>query len=735
MKILLIAPATPNPAPSYFGPPYALALFGAMLQAEGHAVVAVDLSREEEPVMVARLAAIIETERPSLVGISCLGVNRGITVRAVRQIKAFSPDIKVIVGGAYPTVSADEFFERSPVDFVCVGDGEHTLLELVRALDAGEGAAGIAGLLYKDNDAVVRNPPRPEFEDLDSLPFPNLDLFGVEGPLEAFARPERDQALILAGLPGRMGYQANAALMVIGSRGCVFRCSFCPMSLKKPRVRTHSPAYTADMMVHYRDKYGIRDFVMGDNLFSHPRDRALGLCDALIERDAGLNWICMTRVDMVDEELLAKMAAAGCREISFGVETLAWDVQKAMKKNLRSAPIVDVYKMVHDAGIQSNLMLMVGNEGETRRTVRANAAGCRDIGPDRILLNTTKVYAGTELFKRAVDKGMYEPEYFELEDPEVREYTAEFPLSELRVMEGMLRHRTMYVSGAELLKRGLSGESITAALQRAMSVLDLRAEETVLDIRGAESVAALVPVLVQAKASRVKRMWLHGDPAFMANSVHRRQVQAANASRGFIVPLFSMNPAHHDDVVGRPGAYMATRKGLINWTHGGGRARVHAYLDKFNVGDVPAWVSWLAAHRVSSVLFIVGADPAGWVTVSADRMPSLAEAGAALSRGLVVAEKLDIEVEITGLPECFLDADPIHLHEHWRPFDEVMDIEGHPRPAAGGRMKIKEFATACEGCDVRHHCEGIWSSLHTAGGVVRPIDPPQTLGLPEIRAR
>jgi anaerobic magnesium-protoporphyrin IX monomethyl ester cyclase len=732
MKILLIAPATPNPAPSYFGPPYALAMFGAMLQAEGHTVVAVDLSREEESVMTARLVDILNDERPDLVGITCLGVNRGITVRAVRQIKSLSEDIKVIVGGAYPTNSPMEFFERSPVDFVCVGDGEHTLMELVSALDKAQPLSAIQGLLFREEGTVVRNPPRPEFEDLDSLPFPDLDLFDVEKPLVEFARTDRDQALATAGMPGRMGYQANAALMVIGSRGCVFRCSFCPMSLKKPRVRTHSPAYTADLMVYYRDKYGIRDFVMGDNLFSHPRDRAIGLCEALIERNADLSWICMTRVDMVDEELLAKMAQAGCKEISFGVETLAWEVQKAMKKNLRCAPIVDVYQMVHNAGIQSNLMLMIGNEGETRRTVRANAAGCRDIGPDRILLNTTKVYAGTDLFKRAVEKGMFEPEYFALEDPDVREYTAEFSVAELRVMEGMLRHRTMYVSAADLLARGLGGASIGPALKRAMAVLDLRAEESVVDIRGMESVPALVPLLVQSKASRAKRLWLHGDPAFLAKNSHRRQVQSANASRGFIVPMFSMNPAHHDDIVGREGALDATRKGLINWTHGGGRARVWAYLDKYNVADVPRWVAWLSEHRVSSVLFIVGSDPVGWARVNPERMPAMAEAGAALMRGLQVAESLGIEMEITGLPECFLDADPIALHEQWRPFDEQMDVEDVPSPTASKRMADKHFTAACEACDVRHHCEGIWNFVPHEDTQVRPIDPPQSDDIGEI---
>ena len=734
MKILLLAPATPNPAPSYFGPPYALGMFGAMLQDMGHAVVAVDLSREEESAMATALVDLIGKGQPDLVGITCLGVNRGISVRAVRQIKAMAPQIKIILGGAYPTNSPMEFFERSPVDSVCVGDGEQTLVELVAALDAGRDAAGIEGLLYRDGDAVIRNPPRPEFQDLDSLPFPDFDLFQAEVSLAKFARPERDRALATAGMPGRMGYQANAAMMVIGSRGCVFRCSFCPMSLKKPRVRTHSPAYTADMMVYYHQKYGIRDFVMGDNLFSHPRERAIGLCEALIERDAGLSWICMTRLDMVDEELLTKMAAAGCREISFGVETLAWEVQKAMKKNLRSAPIVDVYKMVHAAGIQSNLMLMVGNEGETRRTVRANASGCRDICPDRILLNTTKVYAGTELFSRAVAKGMYEPEYFEMEDPEVREYTAEFSLEELRVMEGMLRPRTMYVSAAALLARGLEGEEINPALNRAMAVLDLRAEETVLDISGAESVAALIPALVQSKANKVKRLWLHGDPAFMAKTSARRKVQSANASRGFIVPMFSLTPAHHDDVVGCEGAFDLSRKGLINWTFGGGRARVWAYVDRFNVADIPAWVAWLVEHRVTSVLFIVGADPPGWSKVSADRMPSLVEAGAALSRGLAVAGRLGIEMEVTGIPECFLDADPIHAHEQWRPFDEHMDAEGDPEPTAQARMAAKHFEAPCQGCDVRHHCEGIWNHSSCSADVLRPIDPPETEAMADLCA-
>ena len=703
MKVLLLAPTTPNPAPSYFGPPYALALFGAMLQERGHTVTAADLSREDEAGFQSALPALIERDEPDLIGITCLGINRGITVRAVRRLKELRPDVPIIVGGAYPTQAPAEFFERSPVDYICVGDGEETLLELVEALEAGRSAQGIRGLWYRDGDQVLQNLPRAAFTDLDALPFPDFDLFQARERLEAAASHRVDAALVGAGIDGRVGYRPNAALMVIGSRGCVFQCSFCPMSKENPRLRLHAPAYTAELMIHYRDKYGITDFVMGDNLFSVPRERAMKLCEELIAREAGLSWICMTRADTVDPELLAKMAEAGCREISYGVETLSWEVQRAMKKNLRTAPIVEVYQQTHDAGIQSNLMLMLGNEGESRASVRATAAGCRDIHPDRILLNTTKVYSGTVLFDRAVEKGMYEPEYFTKEDPEVREYTAENGVEELRVFERMLHKRTTYLQLTDAL---LAEPPDEAAIERAAAVMDLRSERVLLDIEGLAGLEQLMPLLLRCGWLSVKRLWLHTDGDLLRSTSRRLLVQKSKRVSGVIVPFYSMSEAHHDHIAGRKGAWMASRKGFFSWTRGGGKGTIWAYLDRFNVSRAADQVRWAVEHKAHSLLFIVGSDPAGWHT-TAD-LPDLAEAGRAVSAALRVGRELGLPIEVTGLPECLLDEEPLALQDLWRPFDEVMVGGADPVPAAERRMADKHHVADCERCHVRHHCEGLW---------------------------
>lgn len=714
MKILLIAPSTPNPSSSYFGPPYALAIFGAMLKERGHTVTAEDLSRQCEADMTAALPGIVERDAPDLIGLSCLGINRGITVRVIRLLKALCPQTSIIVGGPYPTQSPMEFFERSPVDFVCVGDGEETLMELVSALDADQDVGGIAGLVHRRHGVVVRNAPRAQFTDLDSLPFPDFDLFDVARHLRDFARPKLDAALAKAGSDGRMGYRANAALMVIGSRGCVFQCSFCPMSKQQPRLRLHDPAYTAEMMIHYRDRYGITDFVMGDNLFSVPRERAWKLCEELINRKAGLSWICMTRADTVDPELLEKMAAAGCREISYGVETLSWDVQRAMKKNLRTAPIVEVYRQTHAANIQSNLMLMLGNEGESRASVRATTAGCRAIRPDRILLNVTKVYTGTVLYDRAVANGMFEPSYFTMEDPDVREYTVENSAAELRVMEQMLQRRTSYLRLTDDLCADTPDEQ---AIERALAMMDLRSEQVIFDVRGLSRVEQLWPVLTRASWLKLKRLWLHGNAALWSRRARMVAVQKSRKVQGIVVPIFSTNEAHHDQIAGKPGALLDARKGLINWTRGGGDACIWAYLDRLNVSLASAWVHWAKAHRVKRMLFVVGRDPAGWhETVD---LPDLNEAGRAISQALKVAKTLDIEVEVTGLPECLLDADPLVLHELWRPFDEVVEGDQDPQATAELRQRDKHQLAACERCHVQHHCEGLWTQAPPA--VVQPV--------------
>jgi radical SAM superfamily enzyme YgiQ (UPF0313 family) len=702
MKTLLVFPPTSNPAPSYFGPPYGLALLGAILDRAGQGVAAIDYDRVGLEAMLADIPAAVARERPDLIGISCLSINRGTALQAARAFKAAAPHIPIVFGGPFPTLEPALMLRQSPAELVCVGDGDETLLELVQAMEAGRDLAEVPGLMIKRGDELLSTPKRPRFNALDTLPFPKIELFPTRAVLDQFRQqPQRDQLARLR-VGARAPYVSDAMFMVMTSRGCPWNCNFCPLSTWEGNSIHFSPAYVVAQIKHCVEHLGYRSFVFGDNTLTHPRKNILEICDRLIEADLGVEWICMTRADMVDDEVLQKMAAAGCKEISFGVESLNLDVQRQVKKRLAPKRVPDAIERTQAAGISTCLMLMVGNKGETRDTLRDSSGKLRGIQPDRILINTTKVYPGTRLWDAAVTEGVIPPDYYDREDTEAPFYTGENSAAELKHLETMLQHRTTYIPAPHAAP--------TAEVEKDLLMAAWRGEHCVF---GGGGDPLLRPDLLQllrfAQARQVHRLRLFTPGAALVSPAVREALLGSGLIDGVIVPVWSTHEGEHDQRVGQRGALRATRKGLVAWTRKGGKVQVWAFLDRRTTPDAAGFVTWLHEHGVKDVLFIYGEAPAGWGEVPAAELPPLADAGRALRAAADRARALGVELSTSGVPECLLGqgSERVRIHELGRPFDERVDPGQAPVALAPRRAAARGFLPACEACRMRPGCEGL----------------------------
>ena len=728
MKTLLLFAPTPSPSPSYFGPPYGVALLGAILKRAGQEVIARDYDGSTVAAMEEDLPKVIAEHQPDLIGISCLSVNRGSSIAAARRLKAVAPNTPIIVGGPFPTLYPEVMFRRAPIDVVCIGDGDETLLEVSLAIAKGGDLKDIAGLMIRNEDGSLhRTAQRPRFTDMDSLPYPDMTLFDVPGLLASHVQPEVRRSMARLRIEEREPIVSDAMMMVMTSRGCAWSCSFCPLSKWEGKTLFHSPGYVADMIEHYLANYGHRTFVFGDNTLSYPKKRIIALCDEIIARGLDIDWICMTRADMIDETVLGKMAAAGCKEISYGIESLDPAVQKAMGKKLSVHRAPPAFALTHAAGISSCMMMMVGNEGETRETMRTTVGAARDVQPDRVLIWTTKVYPGTRLWDHAVQQGVIPPGYLDDDFSEALDYTGENDAGELRHLERMLQPRTTYVpvpdpaasGGREALEKGL-----LMGIWRGSSVVLGGAHDPL----GRDD---LPGVVAWGRERGLRALWLHTDAQAMAQKLTRWRVQevADNVLAGLIVPLFAPGEREHDRRVGASGALRATRKGILSWTRNNkSPVRAWCYLDKDNVGHAAAWVEWLHGHGVREASFIFGADPAGWQAVPAAELPSVREAGAAVLQAWRAASALDIAVDVVGLPECVLTRgeESLEVHELGRPFDELVGSNGAPEARSAARRAAKTLPPACARCKVAAGCEGVWADYVALRGdhelVPVPVD-------------
>jgi MoaA/NifB/PqqE/SkfB family radical SAM enzyme len=501
----------------------------------------------------------------------------------------------------------------------------------------------------------------------------------------------------------------------------VWRCDFCPMSKFNGRTRMYSPKYIVDYIDYLVERYNHRELVFGDNTLTWWREHSVELFQRLIERNHGLEWICMTRADMVDPELLGMMYAAGCREISYGIESGSETVHKTIKKKLRLHKVKDAFAQVHAAGINSTCMLMVANRGETRDTLRETTGLVREVDPDRILIWTTKVYPGTVLHDIAKEQGVIPPGYYDDDFAPAPYYTGEHTETELRRLESMLQHRGVWVDAAPSVP--------FADIDRGLRLSAWRADGATV-LGGAEAEVLSRPdifeILARAKQVEVKQVHVHTSGHGFVSQKFTEKARLACVIREIHVPIWSMQERHHDLRVGTPGALRETRKGILRWTQDPSPVRAMMMVDRYDLGNIRPWVRWLKEHRVTDAVLVYGETLTGWNRLPAADVPGLSEMSEAVSAASEEAAAVGLGLTVSGLPRCLVPID-IDIFEQNRPFDEMVTREGEPYNLAVHRRDTrKEFAPACAGCALRGQCEGLWIDVARARGTheLRPVLEP-----------
>ncbi|MDD5303248.1 MAG: radical SAM protein [Elusimicrobia bacterium] len=714
MKVILLNPLNPDPPPAYFGAPYGLSLLGAILKARGVTVIGRDYDRFTTEEMLADATALLDAERPDLVGVTCQSSNRGAVSVLVKHLKARVPGLRVVVGGAFASSDPAVVLRRTGADWVAVGDGEETLPELVSALQSGGDGRGIAGLVWSEDGKAVSAPEREPFTDLDSLPDPDFDLFAAAANLARFRRPRAEALAGPVTAAGRRCLAMHSAIMVLSSRGCVYRCVFCPMSTFKGKPRLHSPAYFVRQVAAMAKRYQWRDFVFGDNFFTRDRKRVLEIC-ALLRREApGIRWICMTRADAMDPVLAREMAAAGCREISYGIETGSPRVQKAIGKHLDLGLVPSAFAATREAGMQAVLMLMVGNPGDDLESTRETAVFLRGVDPDRVLVHKTKVYPGTGIHATASAAGVVPPGFYDGDDREAPVYTVERTLAEIEEMKALLPSRTHYVEAAAGCVNGCCAlrrpaKKTDQALSAALAQAALRAERAVLG--GGESllIAGLESVLDDAEALQLHDLSLYTTGRPLADPRKVARLRARREMRRVVVPLFSPDAARHDGRARVPGALAQTKLGLRRWMRSGGEVWAWLLPMQEDLADLASWTRRLAAEGVREALLVHREPPPGWGDLPLEDCPRLKPFAEAAGEAAAAAREAGMALSVFGLPPCLWDGKAAPRHEGRALYDEAVSGAEAAVSTRSRRIPRLAFGAACGACALRPSCDGVWA--------------------------
>lgn len=363
-------------------PPMGIVFLAAVVREGGYSVKLFDANVEKNA--LCRLQEILKEYAPDVVGISFTSFLAESAHAVAQIVKEQNSGITVVAGGYHPTVMPEEVIRDTNFDFVVRGEAEITFMDWLKTYEGDKRYQQVKGLVFRDNDKNLDTGERPLISDLDSLPFPAYDLLHL-----------RNYSSLVS---TRTPY-----VTFIRSRGCPFRCIFCGVQKMFGRkYRCQSPEKTVSEIDRLVKEFKVKEILFKDSDFLINKENVLRLCDILRGRKYDLIWSCNARVDMVDERILEQMQKAGCRLITYGVESGDESILERLKKDITIAQITQAIRLTKQVGIQCEMNMILGGPGETRESVVRTVEFVKELNPDYAFFGYLAAFPGSELYDDAL---------------------------------------------------------------------------------------------------------------------------------------------------------------------------------------------------------------------------------------------------------------------------------------------------------------------------------------------
>ncbi len=387
MRVLLVYPL-PSRVEEHGMFSLGLASLSAVLKEKGHQT---DLLAADK-VVPSNIERKLKSFAPHLIGVTSTTDQFSLAGKMITYI-AKIVRVPIVLGGIHPTVCSEESIALAGVTAICVGEGEGAIQDIVERLGGGGTLDSIPNLWVRRPDgSIARNEVRPLVEGLDTLPFPDRDLF--------------EYSRILRG--------RGCGLEVMASRGCPFPCSFCASHKLKELYRGKGKfvRYRSVKNVVEEIKAQIEKFpeagsvTFHDDTFNLNKDYLRELCE-MYGRDVGLPFRCNVRADLLDEETVSCLKKANCGSVWIGVEAGNDSIRnQLLQKGISKDHLIRGFELVRKAGIKTRAFNMIGSPGETRGQILETIQLNQQLAPDEIPEPTIfRPYPGTRLHEYCAERG------------------------------------------------------------------------------------------------------------------------------------------------------------------------------------------------------------------------------------------------------------------------------------------------------------------------------------------
>lgn len=414
MKILLINPPFHSSFVNHVSIPLGLGYLGSFLEKNGHNVKIMDGSLGKIEKVdngfwhgkpYREIEEFIRQENSDIIGIGCFFSPRfPYVIEIAKLAKKINSKTLTIIGGIHPTMLPKEALENKEIDFVVIGEGEHSFLQLVEKLRKNENNfESVDGIAFRKNGEIIVTPKTYFIKNLDDLPFPAFHLL----PLEEYFKFKQMKRWSSEG----------RCFPIISSRSCPYRCHFCSMyKIHGKKWRARSAENVVNEIEYLVNTYQAEMISFEDDNLTLSKNRMIEICRKIKNRHIKIKWITPNGIAIktLDEEVLAAMQDAGCIEVNLAIESGDETIRnERMRKKLTLDKIIEVVNVCKKLRLKANAYFIIGYPGDNNETINKTIELVKKLSFFNIVVSYATPFPGTELYEECLENNYIEDDFIE----------------------------------------------------------------------------------------------------------------------------------------------------------------------------------------------------------------------------------------------------------------------------------------------------------------------------------
>ena len=305
-------------------------------------------------------------------------------------------NIPILVGGIHATILPEAVLSDKNIDIVCRGEGDEAIVELMDKIARGENYHNTRNFWFKKGSKIIKNDLRPLIEDLDSLPFPDKDMFYNYGCF-------------------------RSRVYVMASRGCPYQCTYCFNHQLQKAYKGKGGNYvrkrTVDSIIAelklYKKKYHIKTVHFYDDTFILDKKWIMQF-SMKYKKEINLPFYCLVRANLVTNDIIKALKHAGCACVGMGIESGNDYIRnKVLKRNMSTEQIISAAKIIRQNAIKLVTFNIFGFPGETPKQMLDTMKINLKIRPNSLFTYIFYPFYGTDLMRQSFDEGLIDKETLE----------------------------------------------------------------------------------------------------------------------------------------------------------------------------------------------------------------------------------------------------------------------------------------------------------------------------------